>query len=219
MKTRGSWWQVVTDFNAHTAQRHPTGYTVTKEKTRPQLTPPAFLPHAPLLSTWHCRGGLSRGHLSPLCYLQCSPVVGTDSSNTLKKKCAKLRVAPGSSFTLLTHRWGAPAPQELFWGNQPPQGPGGRDLKQLRHSEIIANNHQVLKEAKSRITNLTWDCTPHRACVLPEATAMVASQATITPRRNWQPRVESRYYTKVCLYESEYTSTYLRPNRWWLTSA
>lgn len=65
---------------------------------------------------------------------QFSPAIQTDSSNTLKKKCAKLRLQglPTADPSL-----GTSAPQECLLGwSQPAQGPGEKDPKQLHHSEI-----------------------------------------------------------------------------------
>lgn len=139
---------------------HPWLDTVTKEeKTRPHLTPPAFCPMLPS----RLPNTASANTESSLCSLQFSPAVETDSSNTLKRKCAKLQVAPGSS-----HSWlvaGAPllprnACSEAASRHRDQRG---RDLKQLPHSEIIANNHHVLKEEKAELPTSpeTAHCTEH----------------------------------------------------------
>ena len=139
--------------------------------------------------------------LSSLYDLQVSPAVKTDSSNTLKKKCAKLQVAPGSS-----HSWsiaGAPLlPRNACSeAGSCHRGQRGRDPKQLHHSEITANNHQVLKEAKSRITHLTWDCTLHWAHCSSRSKnhgrkARPSHHHKGTGSQGWKVR----YYTKICLY-------------------
>lgn len=87
-------WSQTLMLRQHSATRLNT---VTKEeKTRPHLTPPAFCPML-LSSVYMTPPVLTLRRLSSLYGFQFSPAVDTDSSNTLKKKCAKLQVAPGSS--------------------------------------------------------------------------------------------------------------------------
>lgn len=118
---------------------------------------------------------------------QFSPAIQTDSSNTLKKKCAKLRLQglPTADPSL-----GTSAPQECLLGwSQPAQGPGEKDPKQLHHSEITANNHQVFKEAtkKNYQPHLRLH-TPLSMLLLQKQELRQASQDITTPRRNRRPQ-------------------------------
>lgn len=182
--TAGDRWP---DFNARTTRCHPDWMKRKMTTSPPLVSVPGSFPV--------CLGGQHLSNFPPLPSL---PSCSSDSSNTLKKKCAKLNVAPGSS-----HNWSiaghlcSPGVSVL---TDSPQGPGEKDPKQLHHSEITANN-QVFKEATKK------NYQPHLR--LHTRLSMCSSRSKNYGRqaRTWQhhkgaggQRGRVHYYTKICLY-------------------